>query len=246
MVGIKILCRPKYIKMKKRKVIIDYRTQAQTVKSLSELGFEVIKTTQLKSLYKEVDGHSDMQLHITDEGIICEPTLLDYYKKFLPEYNITAGQTVLNGKYPEDIAYNVCRLGKYVICNKAFAEQKIIDYYTIRGFEFINIKQGYAKCNICVVGNEAVITSDNGIYNTLKNKNLDVLKIRQGCISLYDMSGFIGGATGLLSDSLLAFNGDIKCHPDSENIISFCRNVGVDVISLSDGQLEDIGSIFVV
>ena len=232
--------------MKKRKVIIDYRTQAQTVKSLSELGFEVIKTLPINSLYEQVCGHSDMQLHIADENVICHPQTFEYYKENLGEYKVIAGSSELKSKYPYDIAYNVCKTGKYVICNMAYAEKKIIEYYTEKGFEFINTKQGYAKCNICIVNDQSIITSDNGIYNALKNKNLDVLKIRQGCISLYDMSGFIGGATGLLSDSLLAFNGDIRCHPDCENIISFCRNVGVDVISLSDGQLEDIGSIFVV
>ena len=229
--------------MKNRKVITDYRISRAAIEKLSELGCEVIKTTPLKTLYKEVDGHSDMQLHITDEGIICEPTLLEYYKKLLPEHNVMAGGTVIEGKYPEDIAYNVCRVGNYVICNKAFTEQKIIDYYTARGLEFINIKQGYAKCNICVVNDESVITSDNGIYNSLKGSSLNVLKISEGYISLYGMNGFIGGASGLVDEKLLAFNGNINLHPNGADINDFCKNVGVDVVSLSDSPLEDVGSI---
>lgn len=232
--------------MKKRRVIVDFRTGLQTLKSLSDMGFEVIKTLPINSLYQQVCGHSDMQLHITDKNVICHPQTFKYYKNLITDYNVRAGSSELKNKYPYDIAYNVCKIGKYVICNQAHTDTKIIEYYTEKGFEFINTKQGYAKCNICIVNDQAVITSDNGIYNTLKNKNIDVLKIQEGSISLYDMTGFIGGASGLLNERLLAFNGDIRLHPDSENIISFCRNEGVDVVSLSSGILHDIGSIFVV
>lgn len=57
------------------------------------------------------------------------------------------------------------------------------------------------------------------------------------------MNGFIGGASGLINKNLLCFNGDIKTHPDYENINSFCKNVGVEVYSLNKGMLKDIGSI---
>ena len=57
------------------------------------------------------------------------------------------------------------------------------------------------------------------------------------------MNGFIGGASGLLEKNLLAFNGDIKMHHDSEIIIDFCKNVHVDTICLNSGKLKDIGSI---
>lgn len=228
------------------KVIIDFRTGSQTVKTLSELGFQIVKTKPLNSLYMQVCGHSDMQLHITGESVICQMHTYEYYKKIITECEVISGQAVLENKYPYDIAYNVCRLGKYIISKREYTDKKIIGYYEKNGFEFINVKQGYAKCNICVVNDESAITSDNGIYNSLKKRNIDVLKIQEGNIELYDMQGFIGGASGLLNDSLLAFNGDIKTHPDCANITAFCRNAGVDVISLSAGALQDIGSIFVL
>ena len=71
--------------MAKRKVIIDYRTDERTINSLSESGFEIIKTIPLQSLYEQVKGHADMQIHVTDEYIICAPSAYHYYKKMLPE-----------------------------------------------------------------------------------------------------------------------------------------------------------------
>lgn len=63
-------------------------------------------------------------------------------------------------------------------------------------------------------------------------------------ISLRGVShGFIGGATGLLSPQILAVNGDIRCHRNSEEIECFCEKYGVRVLSLKPGIIEDVGSI---
>ena len=55
--------------------------------------------------------------------------------------------------------------------------------------------------------------------------------------------GFIGGATGLIAPDMLAVNGDLKTHPDYNNIVDFCKNYHVDIISLKNGSIYDIGSI---
>ena len=93
------------------------------------------------------------------------------------------------------------------------------------------------------MNSETAITSDSGLYRLMASKGLNVLKISPYDIELYNMSGFIGGASGLLYDNLLAFNGDLSTHRDHKNIEDFCRNVGVDTVSLSHGILKDIGSI---
>ena len=55
--------------------------------------------------------------------------------------------------------------------------------------------------------------------------------------------GFIGGASGLFDEGMLVFNGNIKTHPDYNNIKYFCTNHHVNIYSLHDGELEDIGSV---
>ena len=47
----------------------------------------------------------------------------------------------------------------------------------------------------------------------------------------------------MLNESTLAVNGDIKTHSDCEKILDFCLNHGVSVVSLSKGNIVDIGSV---
>ena len=226
------------------RVIVDYRTDADSVSELKRLGLEVYKTIPIDVLYDEVKGHTDMQIHFIGKTAVCAPEAYDYYNSLnLQNINLVCGSSELKPKYPYDIAYNVCSFGKYVICRPLCTAKEILLIYQNHKKEILNARQGYAKCNICIVNESSVITSDNGLYKLLKKNNIDVLKISDGYISLYDMNGFIGGASGLINKNLLCFNGDIKTHPDYENINSFCKNVGVEVYSLNKGMLKDIGSI---
>lgn len=225
------------------RVLVDFRTHTDTIKSLKQLGVAVYKTTPITSLYDEVAGHSDMQIHFVGKKAVCTPEAYNYYMGLdLTDIELICGSKSLKSTYPDDIAYNVCSVGDYVICRPLFTAIEIISEYQRLKKEILTTKQGYAKCNICVVNSQSVITSDNGIYKLLKNKNMNVLKIKPGYIELYNMEGFIGGATGLINN-VLYFNGDIKTHPDANNMIDFCRNVGVDTFSLNKGNLIDIGSI---
>ena len=226
------------------RVLVDFRTEDITISELRNLGVDVYKTTAVNSLYGEVSGHPDMQIHFINNRAICAPETYNYYKSLnLRDVNIFSGTKQLKDKYPDDVAYNVCLLGDYVICRPLSVTIEILAEYRNLKKTILNSKQGYAKCSICVVNDNSAITSDNGIYKLLKEHNINVLKIQEGYIELYGMQGFIGGASGLINDSTLCFNGDLKTHPDCNNIISFCKNVGVDAISLNKGILKDIGTI---
>lgn len=225
------------------RVIIDYRTSQDTIDELNRLGIDTFLTVRIDSLYEEVNGHADMQIHFVNNKAICAPESYDYYKTLnLSGYELISGSKHLKSKYPYDIAYNVCSIGKYVICRPLCTAMEILAEYQYLKKNILNTRQGYTKCSICVVDDNSAITADEGIYKLLKKNNINVLKIRDGFIDLYDMQGFIGGASGLVDNKLL-FNGDIKTHPDYENINAFCKNSGVDIISLNKGNLTDIGSI---
>jgi 2-hydroxy-3-keto-5-methylthiopentenyl-1-phosphate phosphatase len=45
---------------------------------------------------------------------------------------------------------------------------------------------------------------------------------------------------------MLAVNGNIKLHPDFEKIIEFCKKYDVEVVSLNNGEIVDVGSIIPV
>ncbi len=223
--------------------VVDYRTSEVTVKELEGFGLKVIPTQPVDKLYEAVRGHADMQLHFANGKAVCAPEVYEYYKYHMPGCELIRGTAEIGAAYPQDIAYNTCFTGKYAICRRAYTAPEIISEYEYSHIPIIDTKQGYAKCSICVVNSDSVITADEGIHRLLTKLELNVLKISSGNIELHGMEGFIGGASGLIQPGLLAFNGDLRTHPDCDNITDFCRNTGVETISLNNGILTDIGSI---
>ena len=97
---------------------------------------------------------------------------------------------------------------------------------------------------MAVVSDNAIITSDPGLYSLCLKNQIDVLRISPGYIELegYDY-GFIGGCCSLLAPDILAFSGAVEKHPDYQNIRSFCLNRHVFPVSLSGETLYDIGGM---
>ncbi len=73
---------------------------------------------------------------------------------------------------------------------------------------------------------------------------MDILKITPGYVNLEGYEyGFLGGACGMIGKGKLAFTGSIQNHPDYSDMKSFCDQKKVELISLTDGPLLDIGGI---
>ena len=226
------------------RVLVDCRIKKESMDELNRMGVTVYKSTLIKSLYDEISGHPDIQIHFINNKAICAPEAYNYYCSLnIENLELICGSSELKSEYPLDIAYNVCSLGKYVICRPLCTATEILSEYHNLKKEILITKQGYAKCSICVVNDESAITADEGIYKLLNNHEINVLKIRKGHIELNNMEGFIGGASGLIDERTLCFNGNLKTHPDYHNIVDFCNNVNVDVVSLNNGPLKDVGSI---
>ncbi len=225
-------------------VIADYRISEDSLQTLKKLGVEVILSCEIPALYDAVKGHPDMMIHhLGGNRFVTAPEAYEHFSKALPDSNIIQGSKTLNGKYPYDIAYNAASVGDKLICRADCTAAEILSEYN----NIISVKQGYSKCSICVVAENAIITSDSSIYKTAVSNGIDVLKICDGYIRLKGMSyGFIGGASGLISKDMLAVNGNINTHPDSKLISDFCGKYGVAVVSLNSGEIEDIGSIIPV
>lgn len=229
--------------------IIDRRLPKDIEKNIKEKNIEIIKTPKSEDVYNSISYHPDIQFFNCGEGkIIVSPNVYDKYLEILKEYNIDIikGEKILSKKYPKDIAYNVCIVGKYAIHNFKYTDNKVLEYIEEKGFEKINIKQGYSKCSICVLDDSSIITSDKGIINSIKDSGADIdcLLIENGSIDLFDMNfGFIGGCSGNISDKEIAFLGNIKKHPDYIKIKDFLESKNKSVVSLSENKLIDLGSI---
>lgn len=226
-------------------VITDYRISKDSLITLEELGIKTVLSCAVTALYDAVTGHPDMQIHhLSGNKFVTAPEAYEHFCKAMPDADIIKGSKRLNNKYPDDIAYNAAAFGDYLICNSACTAIEILETYKVSNRTILNANQGYAKCSICVVSENAIITADDGIYKTAAEHGIDVLKIHEGHIKLKGLNyGFIGGSTGLISKNILAVNGNIKTHPDCDLIRDFCKQHGVNIISLNNGEIEDIGSI---
>lgn len=223
-------------------VIVSSELPSDMKSELKKLNINIIPSAEINFSVNGISRHPDMQIaHMGENIFISHPFSAGHYKKYFPCICGTSGNT---GTYPSDIAYNIAISGNHMICNKKYTDEKIL---TVWDKKIINIRQGYSKCSILIVDENSFITSDNGIYKTLKSNNMNVLKIRTGFIELPGQNyGFIGGASGKLAKNLIAFAGNIKNHPDYDNIRGFCKNSGVDIYSLGKDSLLDIGSLLPV
>lgn len=212
--------------------------------ALNKHGISCVKTPRCAELYDAVAYHADMVMcHAGNDMIICEPVFAKYLEELNPIPNICLGNR-LNKKYPLDIAYNAARVGDYLICNEKYTQDQIIEHSRKQGITIINVNQGYAKCNVCIIDERSIITSDAGIASSAKSYGIDVLFIDDSDVRLKGFShGFFGGATGKIAPDKLAVNGNIKRHKFGDEIQSFTKKHDVEIISLNNGLIEDIGSI---
>lgn len=226
--------------------IIDGRADDIIVSKLKREGIKVLKTEPCPDLYGAVSYHPDMFLHhVGGKIIVAAPNAPENVLRRLADegFTIVRGDKYISRKYPDDIAYNVARICNCAVCSVRFTDRVLLKYLYEAGVKIIDVKQGYAKCSICIVDSKSVITSDKGIYDALNRHSFDVLLVSPGHISLPDLDyGFIGGASGLISNDIIFFSGDIKAHPDFEKIESFLKKHGKKICSVDDCSLTDLGT----
>lgn len=227
--------------------IVDKRLPKDMEEKFKNFNIKLIKSTGIENIYEAIKYHPDIHLLKLDfNNIVVAPNVYKYYKEKLEKYNfnVIKGESFIENKYPQNIMYNVCIFGNFAVHNFKYTDKKILNYLDKNNFTKINVNQGYCKCMICVVDENSIITSDVGIYNEVKKHNIDCLLIENGHIDLFELNyGFIGGASGLISNGTLAFLGDISLHPNYKKIKEFVNSKNKKIISLSKNKLLDLGSI---
>lgn len=224
---------------------VDYRIYKNSINALINLDYKIIKIPEIRYLDKPVSSHADMVISKTDKHLFIDSSINDLFTYFDNVKIIDREVPIANKlQYPKDISMNCAYLGNKLICNYKFTEKAILDYADENGIKIIDVKQGYAKCSVCIVDDNSIITEDESIYNKAKEYGIDVLKIEYGGVLLdgYDY-GFIGGCCGLIEQNVLAFNGCVEKHPEYSKIFKFCKQKNVELLSLCDKPLYDIGSI---
>ena len=234
------------------RVLVDRRIALEALSSLISHDFEPILMPPDPILQSGVASHTDMLVFIGFGGLFCHASYFASNTELIEDIARNSGLElhVSNEKigkdYPSDVLFNACLLGNKLICNTRTVSQLILDAARSCGCEIIHSQQGYTKCSVCPVGDNAIITADRSIAKACAEKGIDVLTVSEGNISLPPYSyGFIGGTSGCSGDNVY-FCGSIETHPDGDRIKESCRYHGKSAISLSSGVLQDLGSLYFI
>lgn len=227
---------------------IDYRATKEELNTLHKLNINPILIPKSKDLYEAIDGHTDIQLNLlknnSEYKVIIQKNMPDNFIKILEENHIKyiLSKRALSNTYPKDVILNSLVLDKFFIHNLKYTDENLLKSQEAK--ELINVPQGYTKCSILPINDNALITSDIGIYNVLIKHNFDILLLPPGDILLPSLNyGFIGGVGGMISKDKMAFFGDLDSYKWGDKIKDFLYKYDVSPIYLRKGKLIDRGSL---
>lgn len=216
----------------------------ESIEKLTSMGIDVIRVPCNNALPIPVNSHADLQmLHLGNNKVFSFQEHM-FEGEAIKKFKMIPIKFKEGNKYPEDVRLNCAIIGKKIICNKKTIAPEIMTYAEIAGLTVINVNQGYTKCSVCVVNENAIITDDESIFRAAGNFFDDTLFVSKNSIVLkgYDY-GFIGGCCGKIDKDEIAFNGSIESHKDYKKIIDFLDKHSVKAVELNNDRLCDIGGI---
>lgn len=235
---------------KPRYVIIDYRASKEVIEFFDKKGIKSIKTCPCLELQEPVNGHPDMVMHPVDERtFVVAPNVFNYYAAQLTCIGIKVikGGKTLHRNYPDDIAYNVARIGRYAVHNMRYTDEVLRCCLEAVKTEFIHVSQGYAKCSIAPLDSNKAVTSDEGVHRILRLNGIECLCMNPGIVRLdgYDY-GFIGGAVFILEPGIFVLSGRIKDQSEDERLRAFTKTSGYKYVEASKEEISDLGTVIPV
>jgi len=227
---------------------VDYRVTEEELLNLSRLNMNPILIPKCNEVYEAINGHPDIQLNIlknkSSTKIIVQKNISQQFKEVLKANNIhyIVSKKSLSNTYPNDIILNSLILENYFIHNLKYSDEELLKSQNLK--VHINVPQGYTKCSILPVRDNALITSDKGIFQSLKDYDFDILLLPPGDILLPSLNyGFIGGVGGMISNDKMAFFGDLDNYKWGSELKKFLFKHDVLPIALRKGKLIDRGSL---
>lgn len=223
-------------------IIADHRLPEEAKSKLRKEG-ELLEFKTPGVVYDAISGHPDIFMCQTSQQLILSPQTPREIVESLTKHSIkfTFGRKNTGFNHPETSHYNAVVAGEFLIHNLKFTDTEILQ--TSDNSKRIHINQGYTGCNLLPLGKNHFITSDEGIYKTLKSR-FNILYVSPKGILLKNFEhGFIGGTAGFL-DNKVFFAGSLKHFPEGNRVSGFLHDLDFDIIELCDGPLIDGGGIF--
>lgn len=228
--------------------LIDIRADKSIISALGDYAEQVLLLPPCPSLPTPVSAHADMLLWSYESVVFTFEEYLETARGVFDAlrdigYDIRTIAAPPADRYPADIPLNCATLGDVIIANTRFCAPEIVRLAEQSSLRLIHTNQGYAKCSVCIVSDNAIITANKAIHTSAVAAGIDSLLVSEGNVRLdgYD-TGFIGGATGSDTQNVY-FCGDVDTHADADRIREFCVLHGRGVVSLSRDPLYDVGTI---
>ncbi len=227
--------------------VIAVSSLAEKVKdALASAKIAVIPVEPNEILPKGIASHADLQLlHLGGKTVltsVCSENTKDMLNVLGFEHEET--EKTAGDIYPQDCLLNMTFLGKNAILNPNTVDPKILQFLEDNNYDMIAVKQGYTKCAILGICEDAIITADHGIAEIARDYEIEALEIRDDKICLEGYAnGFIGGCGGMIEKGILGTSGDLRSIQDYNNIKDFLRNRNIYAENLGGKELLDIGGI---
>lgn len=217
----------------------------EIAKALMPFGIRTLSCPSSQLFDKRLRSHIDLSVfHLGENGFVLSPAVVD--NDFANELkrmgaDILVSNSEFSSEYPNDAF--LCALSNG---NKVFHHSRFCDSHVKEAFpsRLIHVNQGYAKCAVCLVTENAAITADLGLCAAMEHEGMEVLKIENFGIELSGFNeGFIGGASFKIAPDKLAFTGGLNNHPNKTEIEEFLKLHGISPIYLTEKPIFDIGSV---
>ena len=209
---------------------------------LQRFGVETIVLPPNNADDPAVRNHADLSVfHAGSGAFFCCESAAETVRGLLPQM---ISLVSVGASYPEDCALNVAWLREDAFGLWQGSGDPLTSWLQKQGIHFHHVKQGYANCSVCPVGEKALITDDPSIYAAAEKAGLDAQLVKKGDVRLPGQPyGFLGGASAMIGPRTLVFFGDLSTHRDCAAVKEFLRVQNCAYYDLPGVPLTDIGGI---
>jgi hypothetical protein len=194
-------------------------------------------------VYPAISGHPDIFFCQTPDKLVVSPSLPEKYKEILAHEGVdfVTGNLASSIQHPGSIHYNAAINDHYLVHRLEFTDAVILE--NCHYLKKINVNQGYTRCNLAWLKDDHFVTSDPGIYKTLREHGLSGIFVEPDGILLPGFpNGFIGGCIGVYGNTVF-FTGSLSHFPEGERLRNYFISLHYEIIELYDGPLIDGGGI---
>ncbi len=232
--------------------VLDATAPRECRDAIAALGYDLILLPPHPALPSPVAAHPDMLLFFADDSILCTESYQRIAACELQQIARITGRPIrtVTGEYgacyPYDILLNAARVGRHLFCRTDVTAPEIL----AQDIRVVSVRQGYAKCSILPVSDDAIITADPSIAKAARLCGMEVLTVDDTAVELpgYD-HGFVGGCASFSPDTgtnRILFCGARSKMPQGLTMQHFCRRHGKELVFVGDFCPRDVGTVFLI